>query len=202
MVYETGRRPGEESRAAATVSRGVGDKGGLSYGAYQLASSKVAGRQVQTFLDAEGAPWADRFAGQDAEKAGGDFGATWKSVAAEDPAGFFDAQHAFIARTHYAPVVDETFRKTGLDIGARSNAVQNVVWSMAVQHHRAAHLVTEAIDNLDGEIDPADPGYDRALINELFDVRESYVTRHNRHSKVARRYLSERNDALDMLETR
>ena len=147
-------------------------------------------------------PTTRGIADQDAEKAGGDFGATWKAIAAEDPAAFFDAQHAYIARTHYAPVVDEAFRKTGLDIGARSNAVQNVVWSMAVQHHRAAHLVTEAIDNLDGEIDPSDRGYDRALINELFDRRESYVTRHNRHSKVSRRYRRERNDALDMLETR
>jgi hypothetical protein len=39
MKYETSARPGQEAKAAARVSTGKGDAGGVSYGAYQLSST-------------------------------------------------------------------------------------------------------------------------------------------------------------------
>ncbi len=101
MAYETGFRPGQEDQAAGEVSSGRGDRGGPSYGAYQLSSAKG---QVQNFLRQEGSPWASRFADLQPTQPGA-FGEAWKDTAAGDPGNFFDAQHAYIERTHYEPVV-------------------------------------------------------------------------------------------------
>ena len=75
MRFETGFRPGQEAQAAATVSSSQGDAGGISYGAYQLASSPKGGQQVQSFLANDGTPWAARFAGLDPTTNDGPFGA-------------------------------------------------------------------------------------------------------------------------------
>jgi len=140
-----------------------------------------------------GKPWANQFAGLDPTVRGGTFGNVWKSIAAQDPDAFFDAQHAFIMRTHYDPVVAKVLNATGLDINNRSDAVQDVVWSMSVQHRRAPSLVIDAIDNLQGMYDPSAPGYDLALISELYNVRVQY------QPAYAPRYTREQNDAIAML---
>ena len=115
MIYETGYRPGQEAQAAARVSTGRGDRGGVSYGAYQLSSTQG---QVQRFLRNEGGPWASRFTGLDPTVRGGAFGGTWTAIAAENPTDFFNAQHAYIERTHYDPVVARVLNQTGVDINS------------------------------------------------------------------------------------
>lgn len=54
----------------------------------------------------------------------------WKEVARSDPE-FGAAQHAFIKETHFDPQV-EKLRKSGIDISGRGAAVQDAVWSLAV----------------------------------------------------------------------
>ncbi len=201
MVYETGFGPGQEAQAAARTSSGVGDAGGASYGAYQLASSSKGGRQPQAFLKAEGAPWASRFAGQDPTISNGDFARTWKAVAAAEPQAFFNAQHAYIERTHYQPVVDAVKASTGLDLTSRSRAVQDVVWSMSVQHGGAKGLVEEAVNALGSRPTGQDRNYDEALINKLYDVRSAYVVDVVHRPDLMSRYATERRDALAELGT-
>ncbi len=89
MRYETSFRPGQEAEAAGVVSTGVSDPGGVSYGAYQLASSAKGGHQVQAFLCANGLPWAARFASKDPTTAAGDFAKTWHEVAGKEGMVFF-----------------------------------------------------------------------------------------------------------------
>lgn len=208
MRYETGFNPGQEARAAAVVSGGVGDPGGVSYGAYQLTSSAAGSRQVQGFLRADGAAWAGQFAGQNPETAGGDFGRTWQQIATRQPAQFFEAQHAYIERTHYTPVVNFVQQATTLDIGRRSRVVQNVIWSMSVQHGRAAQLAAAAVELVGPQGSRSDQAFDTALVNQLYDTRLAYVegqhvgTLHPIHmspqniGSFRRRYASERQDAL------
>lgn len=195
MYYETGFRPGQEAQAAAVVSNGLGDPGGVSYGAYQLASTAAGGRQVQTFLRYDGSAWAGEFGSADPTVPAGPFSATWKAVAAAQPQPFFAAQHSYIERSHYTPVVNYVAASTGLHINARSRAVQNVVWSMAVQHGAAPRLVADAVN----AVGPVGSGpsidYDRALINKLYDVREAYVVAIGRPDLLAR-YAQERPAAL------
>jgi len=198
MVHETGDGPGQEAAAAGRVSSGQKDKGGVSYGAYQL-SSKTG--QVQAFLKSSGSQWASEFDGQDPTERGGTFGQTWKAIAARDPVAFFNAQEHYIAATHYSPVVRSVLRATGLDINSRPLAVQQVVWSMAVQHGGAAKIIRNAVDDLDQWTDPSEPGYDSALINNLYDFRSQYVVNRRVENlvNIISSYSDERKRALSLL---
>lgn len=200
MIYETGFSPGREAQAARVVSTGQGDPGGVSYGAYQLTSSAAGGRQVQVFLRNDGSRWAGAFGQTNPERRGGEFGRIWQAVADREPAAFFNAQHAYIERTHYTPVVNYVRENAAFDITARSRAVQNVVWSMSVQHGRAARLVARGVRQLDARRFESDVEYDRALINTLYDIRTEYV-RTIGLSGLSGRYTRERRDALRQLGT-
>ncbi|RSY83105.1 hypothetical protein DAH66_12615 [Sphingomonas koreensis] len=192
MKYETGHSPGQEALAAAKVSSGKGDPGGKSYGAYQLASLKG---QVAKFLKAEGLRWAAELAGADPAKPGA-FEQRWKAVAAREPAAFFDAQHAYIERTHYQPVAEHAIAN-GLDVNAMPKAVRDAVWSMSVQHGGAKTIVSDAILRLGGNRDP------RTVLNALYDARLAYVRGITLDARtrvsLVERYASERADAIRMV---
>jgi hypothetical protein len=64
---------------------------------------------------------------------------------------------------------------TSLDINERSRALQNVVWSMSVQHGGAASLVTRAVQQAGPQGSLSNAAYDRKLINQLYAVRNAYV---------------------------
>ncbi len=68
--YESG------GRGPGTVSTGVGDPGGVSYGLYQLATRTGT---AAAFVAAEGKRWAADFAGRTPGSAA--FTAAWKAVA-------------------------------------------------------------------------------------------------------------------------
>lgn len=198
MRFETGYRPGQEAKAAGVVSNGAGDKGGVSYGAFQLASSAKGGHQVQAFLKAEGAPWAAAFGGKDPTTHSGAFAAQWKQTATQEPDKFFAAQHSYIERTHYQPVADHVQAATGLDISSRSPTVQNAVWSMSVQHGKAASLVDDAVRQAGPQGNQSNTEYDRKLVNALYDVRNDYVDAIGQPNLKAR-YAQERQEALQQL---
>lgn len=191
--YETG------GRGAGTVSSGAGDPGGVSYGSYQLASKTGT---LQEFLANDGAKWAPELKGMNPTVPGDDFGKHWKAIAARSPEEFAHAQHAFIARTHYQPVIDGVLKSTGLDVSERSHAVQDAVWSTSVQHGKAETIVTSAARSV--KLDRSDPGYDRALVNAIYDQRLNYIDGLSKlpaatKNSLHKRYENERADALTML---
>jgi hypothetical protein len=194
------------SRGPGAVSGGRDDAGGVSYGVYQLASKTGT---CGDFVNSEGARWADRFGSLAPGSAR--FSAVWKAIAEEDPEGFRAAQHAFIERTHYRPAVNAVRARTGLDLDSRSPAVRDATWSCAVQHGGAARILSDAIARVDRESDRASSGYDRALIEAIYDRRTSYVlgvaensrlppgTRRQLVAITRARYPAERSRALAML---
>lgn len=191
--YESaGRGPG-------TVSDGRGDPaGGASYGTYQLASRTGT---LEQFLSTDGAPWAPTLRGHDPRVPGGEFARRWKAIAARTPQAFQAAQHAFIERTHYAPVVARVRQETAIDLTRRSSALQEAIWSTSVQHARAADLVVHAIRTLkQGRDDPVD---DRALVESLYGLRADYVRRlglpASTVAALRERYENERKDVLALL---
>ena len=199
--YETG------GRGPGTVSTGAGDPGGVSYGSYQLATNR--GRP-QEFLAQEGSRWADEFG--DAAPGTPAFSATWRDIAAREPEAFADAQHAYIQRTHYDVQTERVLTNTGLDVPGRSAAVQDAVWSTAVQHGPATNAITRAVRNVEaGGLSPDDGvAYDRALIDAIYDERGrrnadgtlvyfSSAPASTQRS-VAERFENERADALAMLD--
>lgn len=191
-------------RGPGTVSSGVNDPGGVSYGLYQLASKTGT---LAAFLKAEGERWSKDFLGK--PLGGASFSNAWKAVAARDGKAFGDAQHAFIERTHYRPVVDAVKSNTGLDIDTRSAAVRDAVWSTAVQHGAAVRLVTASVGVADKQSRRDKSAYDRALIGAIYDNRTVYLrelaaaaggpTARTFSEIIKNRYPQERQKALEML---
>lgn len=212
VQYETsGRGPG-------TVSTGRGDRGGVSYGSYQLASN--LGRP-QEFLAEEGAQWAAEFTGQRAGTAA--FSQTWRDIAAREPEAFQQAQHDYIERTHYDVQADRVQARTtvaavdggvavpGVVLSEHSRALQNVAWSTAVQHGPNSRIVSAAIADVRAAgIQDWAPGFDRAVIDAVYaergrvDGNGTLVhfsgSRADVQEGVAARFVDERADALAALE--
>ncbi|WP_233671417.1 hypothetical protein [Luteimonas cellulosilyticus] len=201
--YETG------GRGPGTVSTGNGDRGGVSYGSYQLATNM--GRPQQ-FLANEGSQWAAEFG--NAAPGTAAFSATWREIAAREPQAFGDAQHDYIQRTHYDVQVAHVQTTVGVDLSARSPAVQDVVWSTSVQHGPANNLVNRALGVVEDQGLTPDDGiaYDRALIDAVYaergrtDANGTLVHFSSSSAAVqagvAQRFVDERADALAMLDGR
>jgi hypothetical protein len=196
--YEVG------GRGPGTVSSGAGDAGGASYGSYQM-TSRPDGGTVARFVADPGFPWRDRFAGLAPGSA--EFTARWKTLATEAPSDFFETQHAFIKRTHYDPLVTKTAAEDNLDVRLRSNALQNVVWSTAVQHGPRTSVLRNAIANVPRGT-PA-TALDGELIRAVYAERgrrgpDGSLVHFRRNSQavqagVAKRFVDEQRDALRML---
>jgi LysM domain len=201
--YETG------GRGPGTVSSGIGDAGGVSYGSYQM-TSRPRGGTVARFVAHAAFPWRARFAG--VNPGSSEFSAQWKALATEAADAFFEAQHAFIKRTHFDPLVGKIAIQDGVDVTLRTPALQDVIWSTAVQHGPNTPVVHRAIRNLGGgALEPADRERDRHLIIAIYAERGRRSAAGNlvyfaRNSKavqdgVARRFGDEERDALKMLES-
>ena len=164
--YETG------GRGPGTVSTGIHDPGGISYGSYQFAS-KTRDAELAV-ASPEFKPWAADFKGL--APGTKEFGDRWKEVAKRDAAAFQDAQHTYTKRTHYDPAVSSIKASTRLDLDGRSEALRNVVWSVSVQHWRAVRILRRAVNDTDMMLKRTDPGYDKALIDNIYHDRVAYVT--------------------------
>jgi hypothetical protein len=153
--YETG------GRGPGVVSTGIGDPGGVSYGTYQLASKTGT---AAAFVRAEGKRWP-QLANHPPGSPG--FSAIWRDIAAREPQAFDDAQHAFIERTHYRPVVAAVLARTGVDLDARVQPIRDAVWSIAVQHGKAADILVDALATR--------PRGDAATLRAIYAARSAYV---------------------------
>lgn len=194
--YETG------GRGPGTVSTGAGDPGGVSYGSYQMASKMGV---VQRFVAQAGFQWAKDFQGLAAGTA--PFTAVWKRIATAQTDDFQKAQHAFIKQSHYDPLAAKILADNNVDVNTRSFAVQNVVWSTAVQHGGATPIVGRAIATL--SCNCSDPTYDKQLICAIYaergrkkpDGNLAYFGKSSPgvQAGVAKRFQNEQVDALAML---
>lgn len=196
--FETG------GRGPGIVSTGVGDAGGVSYGSYQM-TSKPGGGRVKEFISQPDFPFGARFAGLTPGTPA--FTAAWKALAAERPDEFHATQHEFIKRTHFDRLVRKIRTEDGLDVTTRSHALQDVIWSTAVQHGPGSGIPHTALGTLG--VQPPDPEFDRKLIIAIYSERgrkkaDGTLVHFSRNSAavqagVAKRFVNEQRDALDML---
>ena len=194
--YETG------GRGPGTVSTGAGDKGGVSYGSYQMASKMGVPAK---FVTQSGFPWLQDFKGLVAGSA--PFSACWKRIAAAQKDAFQEAQHAYIKKTHYDKLCSKILSDDNLDIDSRSRALQDVIWSTAVQHGGATPIIHRACARV--KCAPTDPKYDEELIRAIYaergkkkaDGKLAYFSGNSASVQkgVANRFKSELQDALAML---
>ncbi len=183
-------------RGPGTVSGGVGDAGGVSYGTYQLASKL---KRPEDFLKHEGARWAAEFKG--AKSGTPAFSAVWKAIAAREGPAFGAAQHGYIKRTHFDVQIAHIRAATGFDLDGRSDAVRDAIWSTCVQHGPSCKLVVTAMKG--GNPD------DRTLLNAIYAERgrtkaDGTLVHFGKNSPavqkgVANRFKQELKDALAML---
>ena len=194
--YETG------GRGPGTVSTGAGDPGAVSYGSYQMATKMGT---VKRFVTQQGFAWAQDFANLTAGTA--QFTAVWKRIAANQTDAFQSAQHAFIKKTHYDLLASKILTDDDLDVNNRSRALQDVVWSTAVQHGGATPIVHRACATL--TFKQTDPNYDEQLIRAIYaergrkkaDGNLAYFSKSSPsvQASVAKRFKNELQDALAML---
>jgi murein DD-endopeptidase MepM/ murein hydrolase activator NlpD len=194
--YETG------GRGPGTVSTGSGDPGGVSYGSYQMATKMGT---VTRFVGQAGFQWANDFQGLTAGTA--PFTACWKRIAANETDAFQRAQHAFIKKSHYDLLAAKILADDGVDVNTRSRALQDVVWSTAVQHGGGTPIIHKAFGNV--QCKPADAEFDKQLISAIYaergrkkpDGNLAYFSKSSPsvQAGVSKRFKNEEQDALAML---
>lgn len=180
---------------------GFDSEGGFSYGAYQIATRTGT---MAAFLGHLKTRFALLHApllaagGEAAALAGSEaFKKAWVALARD--ASFGQAQHDFIRETHYQPFVRKLKADLALDADARSAALRDVLWSVAVQHGAANTIVQTALAGR-----AASSLDDKALIQAIYaergkvDVYFASSTPQVR-AAVAQRFIDERTQALTML---
>jgi peptidoglycan hydrolase-like protein with peptidoglycan-binding domain len=188
--YESGNR--------GSAAIGYDNTGGWSYGKYQIETKrgtmkgflnhvKTASPDVYQQLDAAG--------GYDAALAGKDeFKTAWKTAAKEP--SFETLQHDYIATKNYSPLTNKIQTDAGLDVGKRSAALQDVVWSVAVQHGPASSVISKALKGKDVE-----KMTDAEIIDDIYKERSAKVV--NKEGKTVLKYFSKSTQSVqDGVEAR
>ena len=194
--YESG------GRGPGTVSTGVGDPGGVSYGTYQLAS-KIG--RADEFAKKY---YAEEFKGL---KGGSDeFTAKWKELAKKDPEALHKNEHEFIRVTHYEPQVAKLLKDLKFDVSKRSAALRDVIWSTAVHHGPNTDVIAVAAKTLLKEGVTIEKVAEADLISAIYAERgrktdDGKLVRFKGVSEkwlpgLTKRFESEEKDALKMLK--
>jgi hypothetical protein len=190
--YETG------GRGVSTVSSGMGrngipDRGGVSYGSYQMTSQTPQrdkngnllivrnGGNVARFLQTDGARWANEFAGH--QPGSSSFSAAWRRIAQREGAALHTAEHTWVKRENYDPAARLIKNETRLDVDVGPPALRDVLWSTAVQHGAgspkrprldARRIFIDAVNRTDTTLARTDLGYYEALIRNVYARRTAF----------------------------
>ncbi|NLY08537.1 MAG: hypothetical protein GXZ11_01340 [Tissierellia bacterium] len=115
-----------------SISSGVGDYGGKSYGIPQFTSAGGGG-SANTFVKSlEDTEFSKFFKG--AGVAGTDsFDAAWRNAYASNPEGFTQKQQEYVYKTHIEPFIAATLKQKGVDLSS-TRALQELAFSTATQY--------------------------------------------------------------------
>lgn len=189
--YESSGNPG-------TIADTPGDPGGKSYGVYQFASNMGSLNSFLVWLSDQDKNLYEKL--MDARNIDGGYGKNfdevWKKIASENSQYFYDLQHTYIKGPYFDSVVSY-FKGKGFDIESRSKALQNVVWSTAVQHG-----VGGAESIIGGQdLTKSDREIIIGIYNERMKVNVHFISSSAAvKQSVYNRFKTELQDALAMLE--
>lgn len=197
--YESNGNPG---------AIGYDSTGGWSYGKYQIAANPGTMKNFLSYLqinDVDSYNTLIAAGGNDGALSGSTtFQNAWKTLASNNPK-FSTDQKGFIQSTHYDKAVSNIKNITGLDINTKSLAVQDVVWSTAVQNGPNSGVFKNAFSGKN-----ANTMSDIDIVNAIYDERGKtsggtlvYFSKSSAsiQKSVANRFVNERQDALAMLKT-
>lgn len=179
-----------ESRGdVGSISSGKGDPGGKSYGTYQLTTKSG---NAQKFANSYGGALKGKKVGTKA------FDDAWKAEAKKNPTKFNQAQHEYILGTHYTPAAKKIMSSVGMNADKHSKALQDVIWSMSVQHGSGgAANIFKAAGIKKGM---SDEQIIRALYKERSKVDKYFASSPpSTRANVKKRFQQELQDALNML---
>ncbi|WGS54703.1 lytic transglycosylase domain-containing protein [Paraburkholderia sp. D15] len=206
--FETG------GRGPGTISGGLGDPGGVSYGSYQFTSQTrqsdggvVVGGTVRAFVTSPHFPWAGEFVGLIPGST--EFSRKWRKVVDENLNDFHKIEHEYTRRTHYDAQIQFVLSQNGIDLRYHSHTLNDVVWSTCVQHGPTTDAIVIAMKRL-GDAPSETKDYDRKLIDAIYDERGKknnagklirfIHASQDQQDGVSRRYVAERPKALLQLE--
>ena len=180
---------GEDGIAAVGYDR----HGGTSYGKYQISSRAGTMDRFLDFARQAAPDIASRLEAAGPANTGGKTGEmprVWREISEEQPDRFEALQERFIHESHYAPALQAVSRAAGLNKGALSPALREVLWSTAVQHGPAGatRIFARALDNMAEHQSAAQEGgqgdttvqagtakagrnFEKQLIREVYAVR-------------------------------
>ena len=198
-----------ESGQGGIAAIGYDVHGGTSYGKYQISSKAGSMTQFIKFLRQEAPALAKRLESAGSANTGsrnGKMPEEWKKIAQEHPDFFRELQERFIHDSHYKPALLALAQKTDLNDDKMSAALQEVLWSTAVQHgpNAAARIFSQAMDKIDPTLADKEgsPEFEQALIENVYAMRSTQFSSSTEQVRTAvkSRLKEEKNLALAMLQ--
>lgn len=126
-----------ESGTRGSEAVGYDTTGGTSYGKYQIATKTGTMKKFMDFLETDNPEAYKRLKAAGPADAGkeGAFAKEWQALAREGKLG--DSEHRFIKASHYDKAITGLSDPTLQQMIVGSSALQEVMWSTAVQHGAA-----------------------------------------------------------------
>ena len=203
-----------ESGSDGISAIGFDRKGGTSYGKYQISSRAGTMSAFLEYLDEKAPDLSKRLRAAGPANTGGRSGrmpTEWRSIAEADPARFEKLQEDFIRTSHFEPAMRSISESTGLGFSSMPVALQEVLFSTAVQHgpFGAVRIFNQALNSVGvNKLQPtgntATESFKRAgrqLIKQVYALRAGQFMSSTSgvQSAVRNRLNQEMNEALDML---
>lgn len=187
-----------EGRASAgTVSSGVGDKGGVSFGKYQFASKTGGLASFMDELKESNPEYYEKLTADGGEfyrnkNANSQFQENWKKLAKEDP-NFAKVQDEIAKKKWFDPTAKKFQDITEVDPNS-SKALANAIWSAGIQHG--------GVDKIFKMSGIEEGQSQEEMIRRLYGARADYVSGLNIGNKrgIFNRYTAEEQDAYAMLD--
>jgi hypothetical protein len=186
---------------SSVISTGKRDPGGQSYGTFQFRSKREdedTPSNVERFVNRY---YRKDFTGEPVNSP--EFMETWLRLSLEEPDSFRKNEEEFLRKENIDPMLRQLEKRVDLDLGNRSDALQEVLWSVAVQHGpgHGASLVERAMKGKN-----ADDLNDRDLIAAIYTERLRkengklvYFKRDGNPTGEEIRFAREQNEALAAL---
>jgi len=169
------------------VSTGKGDRGGVSFGTYQLASfgKAVADSNLKTFWNKYyGSKYPNAIPGQN-----NSFIETWKSEARRDPDAFHANEQDFMYDEYYQP--QKNVLHGVVDPDTHSRSAQESTWSTAIQYGAHTHVIKDALKDKESQSMGV-----KALINTIQNEKVRRLAAKGKKSQ--RHNVGERNVLLNI----
>lgn len=203
-----------ESGSEGIAAIGYDRNGGTSYGKFQISSRAGTMKSFLDYLKTEAPDLRRRLSASGPANTGGKTGGMpteWKRIAEENPERFERLQNDFIKTSHFEPALQAIADEKGVNFEAMPLALQEVLFSTAVQHGPAGavRIIGRAVDKVGAEA-LQDPGLvpqfafqkaGQSLIQHIYDMRAGQFTSSTQRVQEAahNRLTREMREALYML---